>query len=62
MAGYSAAGQALGFGGDTTLADQMKGEEEEAKRKRLAALQASRVGAGYGSALSPAGQALGLNG
>ena len=59
---WSAAGQALGFGG-RSVADQIKDETEEERRKRLAAMQASRpgsVGAGYGDALSPVGQALGL--
>lgn len=61
----SPAGQALGLG------DQVAGETEEERRKRLQVLQARQqqindatTGSGYGAALSlsPAGSALGLGG
>jgi hypothetical protein len=58
--GVSAAGQALGFGG-LSLSDQLNSEEELERKKRLAALAASRpggLGDQYGAVLSPAGQAL----
>ena len=55
--GFSAAGQALGFG-MTGVADPAAAETEEEKRKRLAATQAAQqkisgnLSAGYGAALS----------
>jgi hypothetical protein len=69
--GFSAAGQALGFGG--SAADSVTNETEAARRRRLQALQsaqagiAARAGQGYGAALgggssaySAAGTALGF--
>lgn len=61
----SPVGNSLGFG-DQNLANQMQGETEEQRKKRLEALrssQASRpggIGAGYGAAVSPIGQSLGI--
>ena len=60
---YSAAGAALGFGsGNSSIADQVAVETDEVRKRRLAAMQAVRVRAAYGDALSPAGSALGLGG
>jgi hypothetical protein len=69
---WSPAGQAL-FGGSSPADQIIPGETEEARKKRLQALQAAqatigaRLGAGFGSALgsyspsySPAGIALGF--
>jgi hypothetical protein len=61
---YSPAGQALGFGADVT--GGIPAESEADKKKRLAAIAAAQtklgVGPANGSALSPAGIALGLGG
>jgi hypothetical protein len=63
MPGFSAAGRALGFTGNS-VADQVPNESPEARKKRLAALQAAQLGigrnisSGYSAALSPAGMAL----
>jgi hypothetical protein len=66
---FSAAGQAL-FAGSSNYGAAVPGapqEDEETRRKRLAAIAATqaKLGAGSvanGSALSPAGMALGLGG
>jgi hypothetical protein len=68
--GLSPAGQALSLYTGASVADQVAGETEEERKKRLAALAAQRssgdpqrpggVGAGFGSALSPAGMSLGF--
>ena len=66
LPGFSAAGTALGFG-NNALANQFQPEDEQARKKRLAAMNAAqgniglRLGAGYGAALgsySPAGSML----
>ena len=60
---FSPAGQALGFGAAVT--DGMPPESEDEKRKRLASIAAAQAklgGGANGSALSPAGMALGLGG
>jgi hypothetical protein len=61
---YSPAGQALGFGADVT--GGIPAESEPEKKKRLAAIAAAQqkigLGPANGSALSPAGMALGLGG
>ena len=61
---FSPAGQALGFGAD--VAGGVPAESEDEKRKRLAAIAVTQAklggGAANGSALSPAGMALGLGG
>ena len=63
---YSAAGTALGFG-NNSLANQFQGEDEQQRKKRLAAMNAAqgniglKLAAGYGAALSsysPAGAML----
>jgi hypothetical protein len=69
LLGFSAAGTALGFG-NNTLANQFAPEDEQQRKKRLAAMNAAqgniglRLSAGFGSALgySPAGSALFGNG
>jgi hypothetical protein len=69
LPGFSAAGTALGFG-NNALANQFQPENEQARKKRLAAMNAAqgniglKLSAGFGSALgySPAGSALFGNG
>jgi hypothetical protein len=70
MATPSPAAMALGYGQagsmftGSSLADQLANETEEEKRRRLAAMAQSQrpgsVGQGYSSAISAAGNALGL--
>ena len=64
--GYQSGGASSLFSG-SSLADQMAGETEEERKKRLAAMQAQQqglrvggIGSGYGNAISAAGSALGL--
>ena len=66
LPGFSAAGAALGFGANA-LANQFAPEDEERRKKRLAAMNAAqgniglKLAAGYGAALgsySPAGSLL----
>jgi hypothetical protein len=59
--GYQQSGTASSLFSGSSIAAQLSDESEEAKRRRLAALAASRiggVGAGYGSAISAAGASL----
>jgi len=62
LPGFSAAGTALGFGANA-LANQFQLEDEQARKKRLAAMNAAQGGigfklaAGYGAALGSYGPA-----
>jgi hypothetical protein len=62
---WSPAAQYLN-GMNGSLADQAQGEDEQARKRRLAALAAAQskigaaVGGGYGAAASPAAQSLGF--
>jgi hypothetical protein len=63
---FSPAGQSLGLGGiaglGTTLGDQVAGETDEERKKRMLELQHARLLGTSGSAGSAAGTALGLGG
>jgi hypothetical protein len=72
---FSPAGTSLNLGagglmGGASVASQVSSETEEQRRKRLAAMQASRtlpgsttgIASGYSQALSPAAASLGLGG